>query len=51
MPAKNWLEQNGIDPDSVSPTLIALLDACDDPKCAEIITIALIETEPDPEAE
>ena len=46
MAAKDWLEKNGIDPESVSDTLIGLLEACDDPKIAEMLKIGLIATEP-----
>jgi len=46
MSAKDWLEQNGIDPDSVSDTLIGLLEACDDPKCAAMLRLGLMLTEP-----
>jgi hypothetical protein len=46
MGAKDWLEQNGIDPDSVSDTLIGLLEACDDPKCAAMLRLGLMLTEP-----
>jgi len=51
MPAKDWLEQNGIDPDSVSDTLIGLLNACDDPACAAVLKIGLLATELHDDAE
>lgn len=46
MAARDWLERNGIDPDSVSDTLINLLEACDDPKCAEMLRFGLMLTDP-----
>jgi hypothetical protein len=46
MAAKDWLQEHGIDPDSVSDSLMLLLNACDDPKIAEMLRRILIATEP-----
>jgi len=45
MSAIEWLKENDIEPDSVSDTLIALLDACDDQKVANIMRTTLIALE------
>jgi hypothetical protein len=50
MTAKDWLEKNGIAPESVSDTLLGLLDACDDPKVADMLRIGLFLTEPTDDA-
>ena len=46
MDAREWLVENGIDPESVSDTLIQMLQACNDPKCREVFRFALMVTEP-----
>jgi hypothetical protein len=45
MDAKEWLEENGIDPSSVSEGLIRLLNACNEPKCAAMFAICLMQTD------
>jgi hypothetical protein len=44
MAAKDWLQEHGIDPDSVSDSLMLLLNACEDQKIAEMLRISLIAT-------
>jgi hypothetical protein len=46
MTASEWLEGNGIDPDSVSDTLKRLIEACDDPAVAAVLRCGLAATEP-----
>jgi hypothetical protein len=45
MTASKWLEENGIDPDSVSDTLKHLIQACDDPRVADALRCWIVATE------
>jgi hypothetical protein len=45
MDAKEWLDDHGIDPSSVSEGLIRLLNACNEPKCAAMLAACLIQAE------